>query len=138
MQIDQKRRSRISTNHSATHILHLALREVLGPEVKQAGSRVSETGLRFDFSHDEALSQDQLIRVQEIIGEEIMNNSRVDIEVMSLPQAKSLGAMALFGEKYGNEVRVVKIGERSLELCGGTHANPVSYTHLTLPTICSV
>ncbi|MCB0344967.1 MAG: alanine--tRNA ligase [Bdellovibrionales bacterium] len=120
--IDDARRSLLRLNHSATHLLHLALREVLGDHVQQAGSRVSEHNLRFDFSHFEPVSRTQLEEIESIVNEQVRANHKVVTEVMELDAAKAKGAMALFGEKYGAKVRVVEIGPRSLELCGGTHA----------------
>lgn len=122
MVIDDQRRAMLRLNHSATHLLHLALRDVLGDHVQQAGSRVSENTLRFDFSHFEPVSQTQLEEIESIVNEQIRANYEVETEVMELEAAKARGAMALFGEKYGSNVRVVQIGPRSLELCGGTHA----------------
>ena len=119
--VDAKRRGSICLAHSATHILHFALREVLGEHVKQAGSRVAEENLRFDFSHDEPITEEQLLRIQELANNELRLNHEVQITNMKLDDAKKKGAMALFGEKYGEVVRVVEIGPRSLELCGGTH-----------------
>ncbi len=123
LSIESERRQHIRRSHSATHLLHLALREVLGGHVKQAGSRVSEKSFRFDFSHDNPITASELESIQEIITREILLNSEVETNVMGLEDAKKAGAMALFGEKYGDEVRVVKIGEHSLELCGGTHVS---------------
>lgn len=121
LSIDSKRRASIRLNHSATHLVHAALRKVLGTHVQQAGSRVDERSLRFDYSHFEAVSSDHLREISEIVNSEIRSNHEVRTEIMSVEDAKARGAMALFGEKYGKEVRVVEIGPRSLELCGGTH-----------------
>ncbi|RMD88167.1 MAG: alanine--tRNA ligase, partial [Candidatus Dadabacteria bacterium] len=120
-EVDKERRRKIMANHSATHLLHSALRRVLGEHVKQAGSRVDDANLRFDFSHFAPLTEDELFAVQELVNSEIRANYEVVISEMPLKEAKKRGAMALFGEKYGDIVRVVEIGPHSLELCGGTH-----------------
>ena len=108
-------------NHTATHLLHAALRQVLGPHVKQAGSVVEPGRLRFDFSHYAAMDGVELTEVERLVNHEILRNDQVTTSVMALDQAISTGAMALFGEKYGEEVRVVSIADFSRELCGGTH-----------------
>ena len=110
-------------NHTATHLLHAALRQVLGPHVKQAGSVVEPNRLRFDFSHYAAMDTVELTEVERLVNNEILRNSPVTTNVMALDQAISTGAMALFGEKYGEEVRVVSITDFSRELCGGTHVS---------------
>ncbi len=108
-------------NHTATHLLHAALRQVLGPHVKQAGSVVEPPRLRFDFSHYAAMDAVEIAEVERLVNQEILRNSRVNTDVMPLDQAIGSGAMALFGEKYGEQVRVVSIPDFSKELCGGTH-----------------
>ena len=116
-----KRRAYTEKNHSATHLLQKALRTVLGDHVEQAGSYVNNERLRFDFSHFEALTKEQITEVEKIVNESIQASYEVDCSFMPIDDAKKLGAMALFGEKYGNIVRVVKMGDYSVELCGGTH-----------------
>lgn len=115
------RRIAITANHSATHLLHSALREVLGDHVAQKGSLVSENILRFDFSQPEAISKSQLEEIERVVNRKIRENIQVTIETMDIESAKKKGAMALFGEKYGDVVRVVGMTEFSIELCGGTH-----------------
>jgi alanyl-tRNA synthetase len=108
-------------NHTATHLLHAALRQVLGPHVKQAGSVVEPPRLRFDFTHYAALDPAEILEVERLVNQQILRNTPVTTNVMPIDQAISTGAMALFGEKYGEEVRVVSIPDFSKELCGGTH-----------------
>ncbi|MHC4973800.1 MAG: alanine--tRNA ligase [Planctomycetota bacterium] len=119
--VDGARRKEIQRNHSATHLLHAALRTVLGKHVTQAGSLVAPDRLRFDFTHPQAVKPDELRAIEEWVRDEILANHEVGTEKMDLKEAKAKGAMALFGEKYDDVVRVVTIGEHSLELCGGTH-----------------
>lgn len=120
-QIDTTRRHAITLNHSATHLLHAALRQVLGEHVAQKGSLVSENTLRFDFSQPEAIAKSDLEEIERIINRKIRENIAVTTDVMDLDAAKAKGAMALFGEKYGDKVRVVGMTDFSIELCGGTH-----------------
>ena len=119
--IDVERREAIRRNHTATHLLHAALREVLGEHAKQQGSLVAPDRLRFDFSHFSALSDDELARIERMVSEQILDNDAVTTYQTSKEEAEHLGAVAFFGEKYGETVRVVEAGPASLELCGGTH-----------------
>ena len=118
---DEIQRNRTAANHTATHLLQKALQEVLGEHVKQAGSSVTADGLRFDFSHYQAMTAEEIRNVEEIVNDKIGHFIDVSTEVMAAKEAFKTGAMALFGEKYGDTVRVVSIGEYSRELCGGTH-----------------
>lgn len=120
-QVDSARRAQIKINHSATHLLHGALKQVLGDHVSQKGSLVQPERLRFDFSHFEGMSKEQLSQVENIVNQQIQANHVLHTQLMDLEQAKTAGAMALFGEKYAEQVRVVSMGEFSMELCGGTH-----------------
>lgn len=121
--VDSKRRDAIKLNHSATHLLHAALRNILGEHVTQKGSLVDEEKLRFDFSHYEGISADALIDIENSVNQQIRLNHELNTQLMALDAAKEAGAMALFGEKYDEHVRVVKMGEFSTELCGGTHVS---------------
>ncbi|MFH1812128.1 MAG: alanine--tRNA ligase [Pseudomonadota bacterium] len=121
LQVDAERRDRIRANHTGTHLMHWALRTVLGDHVKQAGSLVAPDRLRFDFSHFQATTDEELARVEQLVNQEIQRNSEVQTRIASLDDAKASGAMALFGEKYAEQVRMVRSGPNSLELCGGTH-----------------
>jgi alanyl-tRNA synthetase len=120
--VDVQRRRAIAANHTATHILQHALREILGDHVHQEGSLVSAERFRFDFTHFSPLTENELIRVEEIVNLKILENAPVTVEILSLEEALQRNAMALFGEKYGDRVRMVAVGEYSRELCGGTHA----------------
>jgi len=124
--VDAKRRGLIERNHSATHLLQKALREVLGDHVQQSGSYVDEQRLRFDFTHYEAMTKEEISKVENIVNEKILEKLQVVCSEMPIDEAKKLGAMALFGEKYGDIVRVVKMGDYSVEFCGGTHTDNTS------------
>ncbi|HKV40587.1 MAG TPA: alanine--tRNA ligase, partial [Blastocatellia bacterium] len=119
--VDAERRRRIKANHSGTHLLHAALREVLGPHVKQAGSWVGPDRLRFDFTHYASVAEEEILEIERLVNNEILHNRRVNTEIKTLDEAIHDGAMALFGEKYGDRVRVVTVPGFSVELCGGTH-----------------
>ncbi len=125
--IDGARRDAIRRNHTATHVLHWALREVLGPHVKQAGSFVGPDRLRFDFSHHEALTRDQLDRIEALANGEIIGDAPVRHYETTKEHAESLGAIAFFGDKYGDLVRVLEAGDHSIELCGGTHVHALGF-----------
>jgi len=121
--VDKDRRQAIRLNHTATHLLHAALKQVLGDHVHQAGSLVSEHHLRFDLTHFEKIKAEELYEIEKIVNNEILMNSSVQTSIKTYDEAKAEGAEALFGEKYGNTVRVLGIGDFSKELCGGTHAD---------------
>ncbi len=123
LKVDEKRRENIAKNHSATHILHTALRKVIGEHVNQSGSYVDDERLRFDFTHFTAVTPDELKQVEDLVNQEIMKIQDVCTKTMTLEEARESGAVALFDEKYGDKVRVVSIGDFSTELCGGTHIN---------------
>ncbi|MBH5278109.1 alanine--tRNA ligase [Salmonella enterica] len=121
--VDEARRARIRLNHSATHLMHAALRQVLGTHVAQKGSLVSDKVLRFDFSHNEAMKPSEIRQVEDLVNAQIRRNLPIETNIMDLEAAKAKGAMALFGEKYDDHVRVLSMGDFSTELCGGTHAS---------------
>ncbi|EEC9756651.1 alanine--tRNA ligase [Escherichia coli] len=121
--VDEARRARIRLNHSATHLMHAALRQVLGTHVSQKGSLVNDKVLRFDFSHNEAMKPEEIRAVEDLVNAQIRRNLPIETNIMDLEAAKAKGAMALFGEKYDERVRVLNMGDFSTELCGGTHAS---------------
>lgn len=122
-EVDEARRARIRLNHSATHLMHAALRQVLGTHVSQKGSLVNDKVLRFDFSHNEAMKPEEIRAVEDLVNTQIRRNLPIETNIMDLEAAKAKGAMALFGEKYDERVRVLSMGDFSTELCGGTHAS---------------
>jgi alanyl-tRNA synthetase len=121
--VDAERRRRIKANHTGTHLLHAALREVLGPHVKQAGSLVAPDRLRFDFTHYAPMTTEEISEIERLVNNEILHNRAVETEIKPLEEAMRSGAMALFGEKYASDVRVVSVPGFSTELCGGTHVH---------------
>lgn len=125
-EVDEADRNAIIKNHTATHLLHQALKDVLGTHVNQAGSLVSADRLRFDFSHFGQVTEEELRKIEQIVNDHILLNEQVYISEKPIEEAKAMGAMALFGEKYGDIVRVVQVGEYSLELCGGCHVSQTS------------
>lgn len=120
--VDEVRRQRIRLNHSATHLMHAALRQVLGTHVAQKGSLVNDKALRFDFSHFEAMKPEEIRAVEDLVNAQIRRNLAIETNIMDIDAARASGAMALFGEKYDDRVRVLQMGDFSTELCGGTHA----------------
>ncbi|MEN0581329.1 alanyl-tRNA synthetase [Phytobacter palmae] len=122
-EVDEARRLRIRLNHSATHLMHAALRDVLGTHVTQKGSLVNDKALRFDFSHFEAMKPSEIRAVEDLVNAQIRRNLPIETNIMDIDAAKASGAMALFGEKYDDRVRVLRMGDFSTELCGGTHAS---------------
>ena len=123
LKIDLLRRANIAKNHTATHMLHEALKQIVGKHVNQAGSYVDDERLRFDFAHFKALTEEEIDKLEDLVNRKIMEVFTVDTDLMTLEEAKNSGAMALFDDKYGDKVRVVSVGEFSKELCGGTHVH---------------
>src|SRR5690606_412586 len=122
-EIDAERRERVKANHSATHLLHSALREVLGDHVHQKGSLVNDSELRFDFSHPQKVSSDEIARIERLVNRWVRENHGVATRLTSPDAAREAGALMFFGEKYGDEVRMLTMGPASCELCGGTHVS---------------
>ena len=121
--VDEDRRRAIQLNHTATHLLHSALREILGDHVHQAGSLVAPNYLRFDLTHFEKITPKEIIQIESLVNQEIQKNTTLDVSIKSFEEAQQEGAQSLFGEKYGDKVRMVSVGDYSKELCGGTHTN---------------
>ena len=121
--VEEIRRNKTRNNHTATHLMHKALKNILGDHVNQAGSLVHPDYLRFDLTHFEKITKNQIAEVEKMVTDQILENKKLEVSIKSFDDAKSQGAEALFGEKYGEEVRVVKVGDYSMELCGGTHVN---------------
>ncbi len=130
LQVEGSERRNIASNHSATHLLHSALREVLGPRIQQAGSLVEADRLRFDFTHNKPISKEELEQIERLVNREIAHGNSVSTETMTPDEAVKKGALALFGEKYGDKVRVIQMGPFSMELCGGTHVSNTSMIRL--------
>src|SRR3712207_5035550 len=130
LEVDMKYRAAVSKNHTATHLLHKALREVLGTHVQQAGSLVDSEKLRFDFSHYEAMTEEQIKAVEQRVNEKISEAIAVEISHKTMEEAKACGAMMLFGDKYGDTVRVVNVPGFSTELCGGIHVENIGHIGL--------
>ena len=126
VEVDDINRRRSSYNHTATHLLHAAIREVLGSESHQKGSYLDANKLRFDFSYNKNVSEEQTKAIEKIVNEKIQKGISVNIQEKAYAEAKEEGAIGLFENKYGDQVRMVKIGDFSLELCGGTHADNTS------------
>ena len=123
LQVDRERRKAITLNHTGTHLLQAVLREVLGDHVHQAGSLVSPDRLRFDFTHFTSMKKEEIERVEALVNQKVRENLKLETKIMNVEEALQTGAMALFGEKYGEKVRVVMISDFSIELCGGTHSS---------------
>jgi alanyl-tRNA synthetase len=122
LEVDSDRRTSVRRNHSATHLLHFALREVVGPQAQQKGSLVAADRLRFDYSHGKALTPSEIAGIEDIVNERVLRNADITTEETTFDEARARGAMAIFEEKYGDRVRMVTITADSVELCGGTHA----------------
>jgi alanyl-tRNA synthetase len=121
--IDMGHRDAVRKNHTATHLMHKALKKVLGDHVNQAGSLVQSNYLRFDLTHFEKISRNEIAEIEDMVNDQILLNTEVDVTIQGFDDARDAGAEALFGEKYGDEVRVIKVGDYSMELCGGTHVD---------------